>query len=356
MRNRILVWGLTNNLAGTEAVITTYVQASKEIDFDFLCYDEPINHAQLFQDTNNRYFVIPIKIKHPLANRAALNSFMKKHAEEYSALWFNVNEISNIDLLELSYKYGIPRRITHVHNPSFPDVFITKLFSKKNWKRCLQLTTEYWACSREAGKFLFKGREFQVIPNLVNVNMRQFSERKRNVVRSRYQLNESFVIGSVGRLVEQKNFKFLVRILPDLLKVNPKAVLMLVGNGPLADELKHETKQLGITDKVIFAGVQEDIQAFLSCFDVFALPSYYEGLSLSILEAQFNGLPCVLSTGVGDECIISSNATLLPLDDCRPWIECIAAASREENTLIEERAKKYRLENAALLSGEMFNQ
>lgn len=356
MKKRVLVWGLTNNRAGTEAVISTYVKASKNIIFDFLCYDEPANFSFLFDGTENEYFIIPIKIKHPFANQKALNGFMKKRGHLYSSLWFNVNEVSNIDLLKLAKKHNIPQRITHIHNPSFPNVFITKLFSRLNWRKCLELSTDYWACSEDAGKFLFRGKPFRVIPNLIDVESRAFSESKRSLIRDKYGLNRSFVIGAVGRLAEQKNISFLVGLMPRLLALNPKVVLMLVGSGSLYPDLKRLAEDLNIENNIIFAGSQTDIQGYLSAFDVYAMPSLYEGMSLSILEAQFNGLPCVISEGVGEKSAISNNVKVISLDDESVWIDALLSAKRREGSIIEERAKLYRFDRAQEVVPTMFKQ
>lgn len=356
MRKRVLVWGLTNNRAGTETVITTYVKASENIIFDFLCYDEPTNYSYLFDGTENEYFVIPIKIQHPLANKKAINEFMKERGHLYSSLWFNVNEISNIDLLKLAKKYNIPQRITHVHNSSFPNVFITKLFSKLNWHKCLELSTDYWACSEEAGRFLFREKPFRVIPNLIDAEHRRFSEEKRRAIRRRYQIEDSFVIGVIGRLAVQKNVTFLISLLPKLMELKPSVVLMLVGSGSMLSILDELAKDLGVEDSVIFAGSQEDIQGYLSAFDVYAMPSLYEGLGISNLEAQFNGLPCVVSDGVGEKSTISSNVKVASLDNEFAWIDALLSARREEGALIEEKAKLYRLGRAQEVVSTMFKQ
>ena len=328
MRKRVLVWGLTNNRAGTETVITTYVKASENIIFDFLCYDEPTNYSYLFDGTENEYFVIPIKIQHPLANKKAINEFMKERGHLYSSLWFNVNEISNIDLLKLAKKYNIPQRITHVHNSS----------------------------SEEAGRFLFREKPFRVIPNLIDAEHRRFSEEKRRAIRRRYQIEESFVIGVIGRLAVQKNVTFLISLLPKLMKLKPSVVLMLVGSGSMLSILDELAKDLGVEDSVIFAGSQEDIQGYLSAFDVYAMPSLYEGLGISNLEAQFNGLPCVVSDGVGEKSTISSNVKVVSLDNEFAWIDALLSARREEGSLIEEKAKLYRLDRAQEVVSTMFKQ
>lgn len=351
---RILVWGLSNNRAGTEAVICNYVKSLPEIEFDFLCYEAPTNHADLFQDGKNQYFVIPIKIKHPLKNQVALRKFMKENASKYSALWFNVNEISNIDLLKLAKRYNIPQRITHIHNPRFPDVLITKLFSQINWKTCLDFTTDYWACSEEAGNFLFKDQSFRVIPNMVDARNRSFSLEKRKAVRKQLGLDDCFVIGTIGRLAEQKNHKFLIKLLPSLCDAMKNVRVVIVGDGPLKEHLLSLAESLNVANQIILAGSQHDIQGYLSAFDVFAFPSWYEGLSLSILEAQYNELPCVVSEGIGESSVISTNLIKIPLSNEEAWIKALLSAKRTPCSLIEDRAKLFRLDNIRGISLTLF--
>lgn len=353
-KKRILVWGLSNNRAGTEAVICNYVKSLPEVGFDFLCYDVPANHADLFQNGKNRYFVIPIKIKHPLKSQIALRKFMKENASNYSALWFNVNDISNIDLLKLAKQYDIPQRITHIHNPRFPDVFITKLFSRINWKKCLEITTDYWACSEEAGNFLFRDRAFRVIPNMVDAENRSFSLEKRKAIRKQWGIDDCFVIGTVGRLAEQKNHEFLVRLLPKLQKVEENIKIVVVGDGPLKDDLLALAESLNVTNRIILTGSQSDIQGYLSSFDVYAFPSLYEGLSLSILEAQYNELPCIVSEGIGDSSIISKNLTRIPLKNEEEWIKALLSAKRIPCSLIEDKAKLFRLDNIRNIALTLF--
>ena len=352
---RVLVWGLSNNRAGTEAVIYNYVKHIPDVAFDFLCYEEPLVFSDLFtSDTQNRYFVIPVKIQHPFAYTRALRKFMKQYGHEYCTLWFNVNDISNIDLLIHAKRYGIKRRITHMHNSQMPDIFITKFFSKLNWKRCLELTTDRWACSDSAGRFLYSSLDYKVIPNMVDIQSRLFDLQKRESIRNQLALQDSWIIGTVGRLANQKNQVFLIRLLPQILEKNPQAKIMLVGEGELRDELGSLACQLGAEEHVIFAGSQSDIQAYLSAFDVFAFPSLYEGLSLSILEAQFNGLPCVISDGVGEESVISFNTKTISLNDPDAWVEALLQGNRDNNALIQEKAQLYDLAYVDSIASNLF--
>lgn len=354
MGDRVLVWGLSNHRAGTEAVIYNYVTHAPDTKFDFLCYEAPENYQDLFEGTDNSYYVIPIKIKHPLANWRAMRTFMKEHAGDYSTVWVNLNDTSNIDILIEAERYGIPRRITHVHNAGLPDVFITKLFSKLNWNRCLRLATDYWACSKAAGDFFYGDLAYRVIPNAVDSKARAYDEKKRELVRAEWNLDGKYVIGTVGRLVEQKNQGLLINVLPGILARRPNAALLIVGEGDLRKELEVRASELGIEDRVIFAGSQQDMQAYYSAFDVFAFPSIYEGLSLSLLEAQFNGLPCVVSDGVSSETFISRNIQVIPTNDESRWTRALLGASRGQAPLIEDLARKYTLESIKGLAPSLF--
>ena len=135
---RVLVWGLSNNRAGTEAVIEAYVRAAdpQKYSFDFLCYDDPVNYGCLFSGSSyNRVFKLPIKIAHPFRHRKALASFMDEHANEYEAVWFNANDISNIDILLAAEKKGIKHRICTATMVIFQSVSSPGFFQRSTARK-----------------------------------------------------------------------------------------------------------------------------------------------------------------------------------------------------------------------------
>lgn len=353
--DRILVWGLSNNRAGTEHVIDTYCRASPFAKFDFLCYEAPVNYEHLFASGDNRYYVIPIKIKHPIAYERALRSFAKDHIDEYKMIWCNINDISNIDILSAARNVmNIPIRCVHMHSSSIPDVPVTKLFSFLNRKKLFKVANQFWACSHSAGDFLYSSYDYEVIPNLVDDKHVSFSEEKRILVRSHYGIENSLVIGNVGRLTEVKNQSHLIKLLHMLVSSGRDAVLMLVGEGELEGKLRDYADGLGLGSRVIFTGGQSDVQAYYSAMDVAAFPSLFEGLSIAILEAQFNGLPCVLSSGISSEVRISSSCDFVDLDNLAEWQNCILNATRERQLLLPA-ADAFRCARASVLAGKMFN-
>lgn len=338
---KILVWGLTNNRAGTEAIIKNYVQLCDSASFDFLCYEEPTNHSEIFENGNNRYYVFPAKSRNIVGYYRKLVRFMRKNAKKYNALWMNINDTANIDALIWAKRYGISKRIVHMHSSKVSNDFLIRLFSFYNKRRCINKATDYWACSEKAGEFLYGDRSFKVIPNIVDPKNIEYSAAARHQIRDTYHLDNCFVIGAVGRLSEVKNLEFIIRIFPMLLKKKANTRFLVVGDGELREGLEQLVCRNGFSDKIIFVGSQKNVAAYYSALDAFVMPSFFEGLPVSLLEAQFNGLPCVISDRISDESIISSNVQQISLSEAEHWVDCLSSILCRENKLDYERAKKY---------------
>lgn len=330
MKPRILVWGMTNNRAGTEKVISNIVATTNElIDFDFLTFEAIGAWPELLID-NNRQFIIPNKRTSYGAYKKTLSDFFEEHASEYAASWSNINIPNNVDALLLSQKHGIPVRIAHAHNSANDGNFHQKVLSFLNRNKPYDCSTTRWACTREAGNYLFRNKDFCVIPNAIDTEAVSFSPSKRSAIRKQYEIYEDApLIGTVGRLSHQKNPVFLLQTFIELAKQRPDARLMFVGEGELKDALEREAQRSGISDKVIFTGRQTDIQGYLSAFDAFALPSHFEGMSLSLIEAQSNGLPIIASSNIIDESVFNEEQVKrIPLSHPNEWTKALAASCR----------------------------
>jgi len=353
---RTLVWGLSNNRAGTEKVIDTYCSAMPDCHFDFLCYEYPAVYTRLIENPNNRVFTIPIKIKNPIKNAISIRQFSSQHKNEYETLWMNINDISNLDLLKLAANsLNIPQRIIHMHNAGVPNNPVTKVFSRINRGTLAEYATDYWACSKSAGDYLYGESKYQVIPNLVDDKRVAFSAKKRIETRAKYGIKEDeLLIGSIGRLEEQKNYSQLLLIFSELLKSKSSSKLMIVGSGKQEDLLRRMVNDLEITEKVTFLKSTKDVQAYYSAFDVIAYPSLYEGLSLAILEAQYNGLPCILSSGISQECKICSSTTFIDVKATNDWVSAILSADRETNYPLPE-SNYFKLSNINNILSTYFN-
>lgn len=344
-KKRVLVWGLSNNRAGTENVIRNVAKACEGyVDFDFLTTSEVPNHFDLFEGTNNRLFVLP-----PVGNLAkehnqALANHFAMHAKEYSALWFNCGDPRNVEALRLAYKHGIPRRILHAHNSNFIGKPHEKVLAVLRRRSILPKLTDLWACSDLAGIYMFKGRPFEKIPNAIPFE--KFAFCPEEGTRIRRELNipiETRVIGSVGRLEEVKNNQFIIKLLaeqPSLKNVH----YVMVGEGALERDLKTLANKLEVSPRVHFVQSTASVASYYSLFDVLALPSFFEGLPLVLIEAQANGLPAIISDVVSEEAILSNSIIRLPLSNVCSWSEQLERINRSDFRLNEE-ARLFDLEN-----------
>ncbi|MGN1194989.1 MAG: glycosyltransferase, partial [Acutalibacteraceae bacterium] len=152
----------------------------------------------------------------------------------------------------------------------------------------------------------------------------RYSEEKRNEIRKKFGFTDEIVLGHVGRFDEYKNQGFLLDVLNEIRNCGVNAKLLLLGDGNLRQAVESKTDSLGISDSVIFAGVVPDVYNYLNAMDVFVFPSIYEGLPLTLIEAQANGLHVFASDAVSDESDVTGRIDFLPLSSgAEKWAEKI---------------------------------
>ncbi|NLP48779.1 MAG: glycosyltransferase family 1 protein [Clostridiales bacterium] len=185
----------------------------------------------------------------------------------------------------------------------------------------------YLACSKKAGQWLYGdiGDRLTLVPNGIKVSDFAFNLEKRIATRSRLRLEEGQVaLGHVGRLAEVKNHKFLLGVFAAFRSKQPNSTLLLVGEGPLEEELKDECKFLGLESEVRFLGYREDVADLIQAFDVFVLPSFSEGFPITLVEAQACGLPCVVADNITQEVDITGLVSFVSLENsAERWAELI---------------------------------
>ena len=246
----------------------------------------------------------------------------------------NFNNLSNIDALAAAARKGIPRRIAHVHSASYSGGIPQQMLSTLHKRQYGRYVTDRWACSKMAGEFFFGLDSFEVVPNAIDYGKFVFSPSARDVVRASLGVGDGLLLGTVGRLDKAKNQAHLISLTARIRAKRPNVQLLIVGEGPCENELRREARDLGIEDAVYVVGAQSDVGAYLSALDVFLFPSFFEGLGLSLIEAQVNGLPCIVSEGISPEATISSAVEMVPLGDAEQWcLSALRAARPAENSL-----------------------
>lgn len=222
---------------------------------------------------------------------------------------------------------GVPVRISHSHNTTCQH----KTFDKLLRPLFNNTYTHGIACGDEAGKWLFGSREHVVIKNGIDLEHFAYDEGERDRIRKNLNIEEKFVIGHVGRFTDQKNHDFLIDIFQGIAAERSDAVLFLIGDGPREQEVKELVKQRGLEDRVIFYGTLSDVAKMYSVFDIFAFPSKFEGVPLTLIEAQASGIKCIVSDRVSEEVMLTDLITMLSLDDKEIWLEHVVQITTERN-------------------------
>lgn len=320
--------------SGVMSVIMNYYRHidRKKIQFDFLCFNKCTeSYAPEITRLGGRLFWISKPYGSP-KSWAEMAHFFRDHANDYT--WFHNHEVYLSFLLKpLAAHYGIQNFIVHSHATRFSD---RPLAAMRNRILCFPirfLNCYRFACSRAAGEFLFcpqqTGRSFYLLPNAIDRKRFSFNSSIRRQVRETLSLNDAFVVGHIGRFVPQKNHRFLIQVFHKVAADIPAARLLLIGDGPLRNEIQDMVHNRGLEQKVIFLGQRTDIPDLLQAMDLFVLPSIYEGLPVSCLEAQTSGLPCLVADSVSRETAYGSNFHFLPLNDDTAWCQAVIQQSKK---------------------------
>lgn len=327
---RVLVLGLTDTVGGIETFIKNLVLTTdkNEVIFDFVVKGK--NEAVFSKEINSFYggeqhisHITKMKIN-PIKCVRDMNNLYRK--TKYETVYINTTTASDIMYASrLMGRCSSTRIVMHSHFAPDYKTFSNALFQK----RCAQCADVKLACSVKAAEWLYGTSDnVIIINNGINTKKYQFSAYNRNEIRKRYGIgSKDLVIGHVGRLASPKNQLFLIETLKVMLDRKKRERdsnrmtkydnirLFLVGGGPDEEVLLHRIEKLGLDNNVIMPGVVDNTYMFYSAFDVFAMPSYHEGLPVVGIEAQCSGLPCFFSDTIDEQIIISDKSRLVHLGD-----------------------------------------
>lgn len=288
---------------GLETMIMNYyrhIDRSK-VQFDFLVHrDFRADYDDEIESLGGQIFRIPQLIPWSKRYLSTLEQFFRSHPE-YRIVHVHQDCLSAV-ILKVAEKCGIPVRIAHSHSSNQDKnlKYLIKLFYKR---QIPTYATHLFACGKDAGDWMFGGAPYRIINNAIDSNAYTFDTVKRSKMRQKLAMAEdAFVIGHVGRFNAVKNHTFLLDVFTEVKRHNENAVLLLVGDGDLRAEMEQKAATLGISDHVIFTGVRSDVPDLMQAMDCFVFPSLYEGLPVTLVEAQAAGLPCIVSDGVPVEC------------------------------------------------------
>ena len=249
---------------------------------------------------------------------------LKKYVHELRRLAYNYDCVhihgnSATTSLELFALNHVPKRIVHIHNTTCTHKIIHKIFLPYFRKH----VTDGIACSVAAGNWIYGENNFTVLNNAIDICKYNYRLEDRIKIRNKLNIEGEIVIGNVGKLITQKNHAFALDVFSHFLKKEPTAKLVLVGGGELQKSLEAKAIALGIEKNVIFCGMVDNAQEYYSAFDCMLFPSLWEGLPLSLIEAQATGLGCVASDVITDEVNMGGVIRLGLNESVEKWVECL---------------------------------
>lgn len=341
----VLVFGITDNPGGIESVIMNYYRRidREKIQFEFLCNTQIVAYEEEINSLGGIIHRIPARRDGRKQFEEALDKFMEENARRYCAIWVNVCSLANIDYLKAAKKFGIPKRIIHCHNADNGDSFLRGQLHKINRLRIDRFATDFWSCSDEASQWFFgekniKSSKYRLIYNAVDPDKFRPDSEIRKEYRNELACEGKLVIGHIGRFHFQKNHEFVIAVMRALKKKEKNVELLLIGQGELMDAIQKKVGESGLTKEVQFLGVRSDVAQLYQAMDVFLFPSVFEGLPVVLLEAQANGLPCVISDNITKKIKINDNLYFRSLEETpEKWADFILNTAAERGRVSQEK-------------------
>lgn len=279
--------------------------------------------------------------------KKAWRNFFEKH-QEIDVVHGHMTSTAAI-YLPIAKKAGVKVTIAHARSAGVdPGVKgkVTKFLRRNLYKKC----DHRFTCSTIAGEAVFGNqkddkRKARFIPNAIEVDKFAFDKETRERIRYELGIADKFVIGHVGRFAPMKNHKYMLQILKHCIQIEkekklPQTILMFLGDGDLKEEIRNQAIEMGISSRVLFLGNKRDVHHYYQAMDYFLLPSFYEGLPGTAIEAQASGLPGILSDKVTEEAVVTDLLQMRSVEEAPVlWAEQIMETLETEITVLENNEK-----------------
>lgn len=326
-QTRVLIAGLTHTFGGMENyVMNLYRYIDRDvIQFDFInnIPGQKIPFQDEIQALGGRVFDVPMIRKGIIKHYFGLHKVFLSN--DYKALYYQGGtRLKNTDVFQYALRSNVPIRILHSH-AVFDETEasgVQKIRELRARKKMNSLITHRFACSKEAGEWMFEGETFQILPNGIDTEQFDYNASARQQIRMENGVTRETIYGTVARLDEVKNPLFLIDVFYEIHKLQPESRFWHVGGGPLKKKMQKKINSLGLSECYILFDIKENVSDYLNAMDVFIFPSKHEGFGIALLEAQTSGLKCLASDTVSDVTNVTGNVTFCPLQEsAEKWAE-----------------------------------
>ena len=336
--SRIRVLMVIPNFRPSSGITTYAMNYYKIIDpdkvhMDFCVYwDGSENYEKEIKDTGATIF--HLKAGKNIYNHYKCCDEILKNGN-YHIIHDNTLSVS-IPIMQTAKKRGVPVRILHSHNSRLGETKVKEMRNRMIVPVLKNFSTDFAACSEMAARALFGDSEYYLIPNIVFEQNLAFSKERREQTRRRMNAEGKIIIATVGRAVPQKNPLFALQVIKEVIKKHPDVEYWWIGQGTMLDTIKDEAEKIGIQNQIRLLGNREDVPDLYQAMDIFFLPSLFEGLPVTGVEAQAEGLPSVLSSSITRELTYTDLIEFVSLNDTiDQWV---AAIERQISRIGERRS------------------
>lgn len=295
------------NGGGVESVVMNYYRNINHLNvqFDFIvCEGSQRVPVDEISDLGGRLFMVP-PYKHLFEFQVEVRRLCLQNS--WSIIHSHMNSLS-VFPLGAAKSAGVPVRIAHSHTSTGRGDYFKSALKNVLKTQINRFPTHRVTCSKVAGDWLFgTGSDYKVIRNAIDVDSFAGGSNARSRVRVELGIrDDQLVIGHVGRFVTVKNHRFLLEVFKSVLESNPEAVLVLVGDGSLLNSMMDLAVKMGIGESVLFLGNRGNVFELYAAFDLFCLPSLYEGFPMVGIECQASGTPILASDAITREASVTS--------------------------------------------------
>ncbi|MBQ3440950.1 glycosyltransferase [Candidatus Saccharibacteria bacterium] len=327
---KILVIGMSNSIGGTETYFYNYYKKidSSKYHFDFVAAWGTVAFCNEYEKNDSKVYNLPNFMKNPIGYYRKMRRIIRDN--KYDVVHINMLSAANVLPIKAALKEKVPEIIVHSHNTNMPKGLVRKVLHRVNKNILARPELIRLACGEAAGRWLFgDDSNFVVLNNAIDLGKFEFDLNNRAEIRKKYNIDKNdFLMGNVGRISEQKNQIFLLEVLKRMESKNVK--LMIVGDGDKKNALMDKVKAYELEDKVIIVSPTLEIEKYYSAFDIFVLPSKFEGLPVVLVEAGANGLKAIISDKVLDY-PDKNNTEVLALDELDLWVNQIKNGTAKRN-------------------------
>lgn len=317
MDKSVKVLMIVPNLRVSNGVASFAINYYRELDHDkvrmdfALISDKGSPYYKEIESNGNKVFILPPVQRKPIRHMMKCLQIIK--AGEYDIVHDCV-PLKSLPIMSSAKKYGVSVRILHSHSAKLGETKRKEKFNRVFIPFLRRTSTDFFACSDKAAEALFPNEEYTFVPNIIDSQRFKFDPAKRAALRNEMNVDKKIIVGTVGRPSPPKNPLFALDVMTEVIRQNPDVEYWWIGSGAMDDELRHGVAERHIEDNVRLLGSRDDVVDLYQIMDLFFLPSRFEGLPVTGVEAQAMGLPCVISDAVTEEMVYTDLVKYVGLD------------------------------------------